>query len=164
MSGYGRFMMTIMVAAGMLCAGCEQQNEIAAPAPVEADAVATRQKKEAQVIVPAEVQGKWRAVKISVTDKENHREKIFTVAIGSSFTVPDSKIRLQVDAFLPAFIVDGTIMTSVSNETRNPAVQITISDEEREVFKGWLFSLFPGTHAYQHPRYSFALVDYLAAK
>ena len=34
-------------------------------------------------------------------------------------------------------------MTSVSNETKNPAAQIVISKDGKEFFKGWLFSLYP---------------------
>jgi len=75
----------------------------------------------------------------------------------------DTGLLLRVKNFLPAFIMDGTTMTSASNETKNPAAQIVITEGEKEVYRGWLFSLYPGTHAFQHPRYSFTLVDFVPA-
>jgi hypothetical protein len=121
-------------------------------------------RKETRIIVPAAVAGQWKAVKIAVLDKEKNQEEIYTVDLGRAFPLPGSGISLQADNFLPAFIMDGTTLTSVSNEPKNPAVQIIVREGGREIFKGWLFSLYPGTHAFQHPRYSFTLVGYLPAK
>jgi hypothetical protein len=59
--------------------------------------------------------------------------------------------------------MDGITMTSVSNEVKNPGAQIVISEEGKEAFNGWLFSLYPGIHAFQHSRYSFTLVDFIPA-
>jgi hypothetical protein len=120
-------------------------------------------KKESFVVVPSSVKGKWRAVKIAVTDKETNKENIYTVAIGSGFTIPDTRLEVRVDNFLPHFIMDGTTLTSQSNELKNPAAQIRIIDGGNEIFKGWLFSLFPTTHAFQHPKYGFTLVDFIPA-
>ena len=121
------------------------------------------QKKESVVVVPEKVKGKWKAVKIAVTDKDTNKETIYTVAIGSGVTLPGTRLTVKVDAFLPHFMMDGTTLTSQSNELKNPAAQIRILEGNNEIFKGWLFSLFPTTHAFQHPRYGFALVDYIPA-
>jgi len=106
-----------------------------------------------KVVVPLEVEGKWKAVKIAVQDKKNNVEEVYTVDIGSSFAVKDSNVTLQSKVFLPAFIMDGTTMTSVSNELQNPAVQVVVSEGSEEIYRGWLFSLYPGAHAFQHPRF-----------
>ena len=144
--------------------GCGKQEEQVTPAAREVAApVQSVEKPQARVVVPDEVQGKWKAVKIAVLDKETNKEEIYSVDIGSEFTIPSSGLILKVKNFLPAFIMDGTTMTSASNETKNPAAQIIITEGEREIFRGWLFSLYPGTHAFQHPRYSFTLVDFVAA-
>ncbi|MDF1581424.1 MAG: DUF2155 domain-containing protein [Desulfuromonadales bacterium] len=36
-------------------------------------------------------------------------------------------------------------------------------ETENEVYSGWLFGLYPDTHAYQHPRYNFTLIGYKPA-
>ena len=115
------------------------------------------------MVVPKEVEGQWEAVKIAIVDKEDNSREVHTVAIGSELVLNDSGLRLKVKTFLPAFIMDGSTMTSASNEPRNPAVQVEITDSGEQVFGGWLFSLYPGTHAFQHPRYTFTLVDFVPA-
>jgi hypothetical protein len=157
-----RLALLLLAAALIAVVGCSKQEE--KPSKEVAPAtVPPARKPEARVVVPGEVQGKWAAVKIAVLDKDHNKEQVYTIEIGSEFALPDSGLVLKVRNFLPAFIMDGTTMTSASNETRNPAAQIVISEGKTEVFKGWLFSLYPGTHAFQHPRYSFTLVDFVPA-
>jgi len=117
-----------------------------------------------KVVVPPEVEGQWRAVTIAVQDKQNNTEKTYTVDIGSSFNLDDGGISVHTKAFLPAFIMDGVVMTSASNETENPGVQVSIFEGRQEIFHGWLFSHYPGAHAFKHPRFTFTLVDYLRAE
>ncbi len=156
--------MRVFIPVGLLlalCAGCGKKEEKqAAPAPAAPGQPA---KKESVVVVPASVKGKWKAVKIAVTDKETNKETVYTVAIGSAFTIPNSTLSIKVETFLPHFMMDGTTLTSQSNEPQNPAAQIAISEGGKEIFKGWLFARFPTTHAFQHPKYGFTLADYIPA-
>ncbi|WP_407920204.1 DUF2155 domain-containing protein [Geobacter pickeringii] len=143
-------------------AGCKKQDE------KKAEQAASPQgqgptKKESVVAVPESVKGKWKAVKIAVTDKTVNKESVYTVTIGSEFTIPDSNLAIKVETFLPHFTMDGTTLTSQSNEPKNPAAQIRIMEGGKEVFKGWLFSLYPTTHAFNHPKYGFTLVDFVPA-
>jgi len=142
-------------------AGCSKQEEKQAGHSVAKSGHAT--KKESVVVVPNNVKGKWKAVKIAVTDKETNKEAVYAVAIGSVLTIPNTNLAIKVDNFLPHFMMDGTTLTSQSNEPKNPAAQIRIMEGGNEIFKGWLFSLFPTTHAFQHPRYGFTLVDFIPA-
>jgi hypothetical protein len=120
-------------------------------------------KKESTVAVPEMVKGKWKAVKIGVTDKHSNKETVYTVAIGSSLNIPGSNLAIRVDNFLPHFTMEGRILTSLTNEPKNPAAQVRILEGNKEVFMGWLFSLYPTTHAFQHTDYGFSLVDFVPA-
>jgi hypothetical protein len=144
-----------------LLAGCEKKEARKAgeTAPMSGHAA----KKEAVVVVPDSVKGKWKAVKIAVTDKETNKETVYSVAIGGTFTIPNTDLSLKVDNFLPHFMMEGTTLTSQSNEPKNPAAQVRIVEGGKEIFRGWLFSLYPTTHAFQHPKYGFTLVDFLPA-
>ena len=146
-----------LVAIGF-AAGCnEKENkEPAASNPKPA-------KAPSAVVVPDQVKGKWKAVQIRVADKEAHLKKVYTLNIGSEFKLPGSDLTLLVEAFLPHFVMEGTTLTSQSNDLVNPAAQLVIREGGKEIYKGWLFSLYPTAHAYQHPRYGFTLVDYLPA-
>ena len=145
-----------------LVPGCkkkeEKKAESVASAPAQGGA-----KKESVIVVPDNVKGKWKAVKIAVTDKSVNKESVYTVALGADFSIPDSSLVIRVENFLPHFTMDGTTLTSQSNEPKNPAVQVKIMDGGKEVFKGWLFSLYPTTHAFNHPKYGFTLVDFVPA-
>lgn len=142
-------------------AGCSTKEEHAPKTPAQES---TPVKKETTVSIPASVKGKWQAVKISVTDKRNNKESVYTINIGATFSIPGSDLSIKVENFLPHFVMEGTTLTSQSNSPKNPAAQIRIYENGKEVFKGWLFTLYPSTHAFQNPTYGFALVDYIPAK
>jgi len=120
-------------------------------------------KKQTTVVVPDSVKGKWKAVKIAVTDKTTKKDKVYTIGIGSEVTLPDGSLTIKVDNFLPQFVMEGTNLTSQSNEPKNPAAQIRVMENGKEIFKGWLFTLYPTTHAFQHPRYGFTLQGFVPA-
>ena len=152
-------LIVLSLVAMVAVAGCnEKENSKAAaakPQPVKMPSV---------VVVPDSVKGQWKAVKIAVADKNANRAKVYTIAIGSQFKLPDSDLTLIVDNFLPHFVMEGTTLTSQSNKLMNPAAQLRIQEAGREIYKGWLFTLYPTTHAFQHPLYGFSLVGFVAAR
>jgi hypothetical protein len=119
--------------------------------------------KEAAVVVPDSVKKRWKAVKIAVIDKANIKETVYTIPIGSSVSIPDSSMNIEVEAFLPAFIMEGSVMTTSSNELKNPGAKIKITEKGNIIFKGWLFARFP-TNTFIHPNYGITLVDAVPAK
>ncbi|GFO54061.1 lipoprotein [Geomonas sp. Red276] len=139
-------------------AGCNEKEskppQVSHPQPVKTASV---------VVVPDSVKGKWKAVKIQVADKFAKRQHVYTLPIGSEFKLPGSDLTLLVANFLPHFVMEGTTLTSQSNEPKNPAAQLVIKENGKEIFRGWLFSLYPTTHAFQHPQYGFTLVDFIPA-
>jgi len=62
---------------------------------------------------------------------------------------------------LPAFKMDGGQITSTSaDQTTNPAAKIIVTENGQEVFKGWLFELYPTVHPFNHPKYTLSLAGY----
>lgn len=116
-------------------------------------------KKDARIVVPSFVAGKWKTVRIAVIDKSNATQKIYTIPIGGKLDIPATTMIVKVETFLPAFLMEGSTMTSASNDLTNPGVKVQITENSAIIFKGWLFSKFPNTHAFMHPRYGFTLVD-----
>ncbi|HJV36807.1 DUF2155 domain-containing protein [Geomonas sp.] len=157
-------LLVLAVFALGIAAGCNEQNSkppaVAKPIP---HAKGQPPRSASVVVVPESVKGKWKAVKIQVAEKTGGRQEIYTVPIGSEFKLPGSKLSITVENFLPAFVMEGTTLTSESNELKNPAAQLSVREGGKEIFKGWLFSLYPTTHAFQHPQYGFTLVDYVPA-
>ncbi len=143
-----------------LVSGCHKKEEGKSAASTPA---AQGVKKESSIVEPDSVKGKWKAVKIALLDKTTNKTTVYTVAIGADFAIPNTNLAVKVDSFLPHFTMNGTIMTSQSNEPKNPAARVRIYEGGKEIFKGWLFSLYPTTHAMEHPRYSFTLVGFVPA-
>ena len=147
---------TCLIAISLLFGGCSKTEEEPVAKPVK--------KSSSRVLVPDDVRGQWKAVRIKVLDKSNSIEETYTIDLGYEFTIARSDVKIRVDNFLPTFVMQGKIMTSSSNELRNPAAQIVVSEANQEIYKGWLFSRFPGTHSFQHERFSFSLVDFIPNK
>jgi hypothetical protein len=150
-----------MLLAVVLVAGCHKKEEQKSGTAVSPSSQGP--KKESVIVVPDSVKGKWKAVKIAVSDKTANKETIYTVAIGSQFAIPDTSLAIKVENFLPHFTMAGAVRTSQSNEPKNPAARVRIYEDGREIFNGWLFSLYPTTHALQHPKYGFTLVGFIPA-
>jgi hypothetical protein len=143
-------------------AGCQQKQQ--PPPKVEVNPLNSHTaKKDARIVIPSFVVGKWKAVKIAVIDKSNVSQKIYTIPIGGKLDIPASTLVLEVETFLPAFIMEGSTMTSASNDLKNPGVKVQITEKGAVIFRGWLFSQFPNTHVFMHPRYGFTLVDVVPA-
>jgi hypothetical protein len=138
--------------------GCQDKQ----PPPLKVEAAHSHPvKNDAKIIVPSDVAGRWKSVKIAVIDKSNVSQQSYLIPIGGTLAIPASTLIIEVESFLPAFTMEGSVMTSSSNELKNPGAKVRISDNGVVIFNGWLFSLFPKTHAFMHPKYGFTLVDVL---
>jgi len=116
------------------------------------------------VEVPAAVKGKWKGVVLVIEDKEKKTSKEHAVNIGEKFKVPGSDITVTVREFFPSFVMQGSSITSTSNEPGNPAAQVIVSEGGSEIFNGWLFAKYPTTHAFSHPKYALTLKEGIAKK
>jgi len=116
-------------------------------------------KVDRAVVVPKEVKATWSAVKLHVEDKTGKGSKDYTVAVGSSLAIPNTKIKVKVLAFLPDFRMGDKDITSASNKPNNPAAQIVVQEPGKEDWKGFIYSMHPGVHPYQHEKISITLMS-----
>jgi hypothetical protein len=117
------------------------------------------------IMVPEDVGAAWKAVILEVTDKETSERNDYTFNIGETAPVGTTGLTLTVEAFLPSFQMAGDVFTSSSPELNNPAAKVQIKDENNNVIHDrWLFSLYPATHPFEHPRYAIILKDFVASK
>jgi len=158
------FLSSVMVCLLAVLSGCSRKEETQKPQKEGAPAGDAVIRKQTEVTVPDNVKGKWKSVKISISDKERNSEGFVVIEIGKTMKVNGTNLVVKVENFLPHFIMDGTTLTSNSNAPKNPAAQVIITENGNEIFKGWLFTLYPNTHASQNSRYGFGLVDFTPAK
>ncbi len=155
----------ILAAAVLAAPGCKKKQpppqpsaQADAPAP-HPDVFHGKAAVEKKIVVPDEVRGAWKAVRIEVVDKETKSKKRYDVPLDSEFKVPDTGLTLKTGPFLPHFSMAPDRITSGSNRPENPVVQIGIFEEGREIFHGWLFANYPDVHPFTHDKYSVALVE-----
>jgi len=116
-------------------------------------------KVDRKVVVSKEVKAKWSAVKLNIEDKAAKTKKDFTVAVGSELAVPNTKMKVKVLAFLPDFRMGDKDISSASDKPNNPAVQVAIMEPGKEAWTGWLYSMHPGIHPFQHEKIAITLVS-----
>lgn len=73
---------------------------------------------EAVVKVPDNIKGKWKAVNISVYDKQKAKETTYTIGIGSTFALPNTDLSIKVETFFPNFVMKGINLTSETNDLK----------------------------------------------
>ena len=157
----------LMIAVLMLSCGKKQEERPSAAPPAPSSNLERQGlpsdvpviSSNAPVVMPDAVKGKWKAVRLTVEDKKGQAPKEYTVSLHADFAVPDSNLIVKIGEFLPDLKIQGATFTSDSNEPRNPAVHVIILDENKEVFNGWLFSLFPTIHPFKHDRYGITLKE-----
>ncbi len=115
--------------------------------------------------VPDEVKARYKAVVFEVTNKETSEKKDYTVGIGQTAPLGDTGLTITVEAFLPSFTMAGNVFTSAGIDPNNPAAKVNIVDAAgNPPYTRFLFSLYPLTHPYEHPKYTVFLKDFVVAK
>jgi hypothetical protein len=123
-----------------------------------AEPFTAKRKSTRTVEVPEEVKEKWKEVSIHVRDKKTGESKHYKVQVSGDFKVPGTDLDIKIGEFLPHFTMPtGGKITSASNEPNNPALQVTIDENNEEKYRGWLFANFPEMHAFEHEKYAITL-------
>jgi len=117
----------------------------------------TMPKGQTTVSLPDAVKGRWKSVVVEVEDKGSKKKTEYTINVNGDFKIPASNLKLVVSEFIPDFRMDGLTITSSSNEPNMPAVGLKVLEDDKEVFKGWLFSKYPAIHPFEHPKYAVML-------
>jgi hypothetical protein len=116
-------------------------------------------KVDRKIIVPKEVTAKWKGVKILVEDKVAKSSKEYTINVGGEQTVANTTFKVKVLHFLPDFRMGENDITSASDKPNNPAVQVLVKENGKEVWTGWLYSIHPGIHPFQSDKLGLALLS-----
>ena len=116
------------------------------------------------IVVPKEVEGQWKAVKIMVRNKiDESRSLMKTASIGSSFNIDESGIKVTVGPFMPNFVMTQKNYSSNGNELINPAVRLLVEENGKILYEGWAFAKYPTMYAFEHAEFALQLMDYIPA-
>ena len=112
-----------------------------------------------ELVVPDSVKDAWSGVKLSLENKSASKIEDIVINLNSEYKIAGSELKVMVGDFLPDFKMQGTVITSDSDNPNNPAVHVTVYEGEEEIFKGWLYSRFPAIHPFQHEVYGLTLME-----
>jgi hypothetical protein len=119
-------------------------------------------KIERAVVLPEESVGKWKAVKLLIKNKKDEsRNEMKTITLGSSFELENLGIKVTVGPFLPNFVMSKKTYTSSGNELTNPAVQLIVEQNGKTLYTGWAFAKYPTMYAFEHESIALQLMDYV---
>jgi hypothetical protein len=120
------------------------------------------EKLQREVRIPENVEGKWQAVQILIRNKaDDSKSELKVVALGSSFQIADSGIKVTAGPFLPNFVMDQGTYTSMNNQAINPAVQLVVEENGKVLYKGWTFAKYPDMYAFEHELFALELKDFI---
>jgi len=115
--------------------------------------------KSKKVKISEDIKNAWKQASVFVKNKKTGDGKIYNVQLNSDFKISATSLVVKVGAFIPDFHIGKDYISSKSKELNNPALQVTVMDGEKEVYRGWLFSKFPDMHTFEHPEYSLSLAE-----
>jgi hypothetical protein len=107
--------------------------------------------------VPPEVAAAYSGVRIAWTDKVAGASGVIEVPLGGTAALPDPSFVVGADVFLPAFTMGNGAITSQGVDPQNPAARISVAQNGKEIFSGWIFTRFPDVHPFTNPRYELKL-------
>ncbi|MCE5312774.1 MAG: hypothetical protein LLF86_06455 [Nitrospiraceae bacterium] len=150
----------------LLAAGCKKTENQPVPKAGAAPAAtaqnphgSTSSKTQREIVVPDDVKKIWKKVVLIVEDKQTSQKKEYTAEVGSEINLAGSNLKIKVLHFLPHFMMQEGKITSLSNEPKNPAVKLQISENNKVVFDNWLYSRHTDIHAFEHSRYGIILKE-----
>lgn len=75
--------------------------------------------------------------------RADHPPVTFTLRPGETAELADTGVRVELADFVPDFVLEGNRLSTRSNEPRNPAVQLRLTDPQGKQSVAWFFPNFP---------------------
>jgi len=117
-------------------------------------------KTQKQVRISKEVKDKWKEVTLEVGNMSTKKAAKATIKIGSSVKVTGTSFVLTVENFVPDYVLssDMKFIETRSNEPKNPAVLLSMTDGKKQVARGWVFKTLPSFNSFNHNKIVIVLV------
>jgi hypothetical protein len=148
----------------VLIPGCRKKEQPVVPPSADPHQGMAMTKRESTVMIPESQKGKWKAAQVTVLDLASRHETTHVVPFDTDFPLPGTGLTLRLSNPLADFVMGDGVITSKSDKLENPAAQVRIQEGGQEVFKGWLFTKHPDTHAFQHPQFALRMGDFVPAR
>ncbi|MGD9807323.1 MAG: hypothetical protein AB7E76_05725 [Deferribacterales bacterium] len=116
--------------------------------------------KERKFDIPQAVSDKYKSLIIEVKNLTENSSVETDVLIGQKAEVTGTPFEVQVEYYLPDFVINADgVITTRSAEENNPVAKIKVFKFGEVFFDGWLYKNHPNEHgAFDNEAYSIALV------
>jgi cytochrome c biogenesis protein len=105
------------------------------------------------------------SVLLRVTPRNSGQSQDYRVQVGQNFRIGDTEDKVSVNRFLPDFSIDSNGRAfSRSRTLNNPAIQLTVAQDGKEMYRTWVFSKFRDFHKKEDQEYNFELVRFLPSE
>ncbi|MBI5562723.1 MAG: hypothetical protein HY894_07745 [Deltaproteobacteria bacterium] len=115
-------------------------------------------KTQKEVRLSKEVAAKWNEVKLDIVDAAGKTKDTLTLKVGSTTPLKRPGFKLRVEAFVPDYVIVENHIESRSNEPKNPAVLVELTEGGKSVARGWVFKALPDFNSYTDSRFQVSLV------
>lgn len=90
----------------------------------------------------------------AISDNVARKNTEVGIRAGSSYNVGNSSLVIRAVNYVPDFRMEGESVVSATPNPNNPAVNVVITENGVEIFKGWMYSKNPSVHPFQHQRFT----------
>ncbi len=104
------------------------------------------------VVVSERVRARWGSVRLVVEDRKRKSFSEQVAPLEGSLQITDTDLTVRVHEFLPDLAIREGVFVSLTEELRNPAVRVEVTEAGRVIFTGWLYANFPEVLGFQHER------------
>lgn len=126
--------------------------------------VAKQEPVQRKIVEPDFLKDKWVGVNLKITNKKTGDSFIELVPLKKEHHLKQTGLTVKVLHFFPSFLMTGEQITSVSNETKNPAAKVVILEFQNELMNHWMFSRMPQVHGFSHDFWQIELTAGVPAK
>jgi hypothetical protein len=114
-------------------------------------------KTQKEVVLTDEMKAKWNEVQIAITDNAKKRTEAITLKVGSRVKLTEEGYFLTIDAFVPDYAISESKIISRSDEPNNPAMLVSLHDNDTQITRGWVFKDFSEFNSYSNSRFELQL-------
>lgn len=115
-------------------------------------------KTQKEVVLTDAMKAKWNEVQVAITDNAKQRTETITLKVGSKVKLTEEGYFLTIDAFVPDYAIAESKIVSRSDEPNNPAMLVSLYENETQITRGWVFKDFAEFNSYSNSRFVLQLV------
>lgn len=106
-----------------------------------------------------EIEKIYSGIQIEAVNKKNNNKINVFVPFNETVKIGDTGLSIYTKSYFTDFTINAGGVKNVSMVEKNPGAKVTITNNGKEVFDGWLFQNFPEMHPFEHPEWKIIMLN-----